>query len=245
MTTSKGRKRKLSCYRSKHKNPPTGKKFIKPNYVKVNYDSSDSDDELDVERSSGEDIHEPDKCDSSSSQNDGIDTGINDQSESSNSSDNEPGGKFKDNCLRELKESNLLNNLVEKLAEHGHLYDFMNLLHNLESGKFEMDNIVFLLLMERVRFQNLDNTVAMRYGRKTKLFWTIVYRLCKGTGLKFFSGSKNWGQVVNKTSEKNRYSPDIACINFAVPDEKVLRDYRHELPKIIPPGKIHQSLELL
>ena len=85
----------------------------------------------------------------------------------------------------------------------------------------------------------------MRYGAKTKLFWSIVYRLCKSSRLKFFSGLKNWGQVVNKESEKSLYYPELSKINFAVPDEKVLRDYRQSLPKIIPPGKIYASLDLL
>ena len=63
--------------------------------------------------------------------------------------------------------------------------------------------------------------------------------------MKFFSGAKNWGQVVNKETDRSIYDPDVSKINFAVPDEKVLNEYRQELPKLIPPGKIHASLELL
>ena len=72
-----------------------------------------------------------------------------------------------------------------------------------------------------------------------------MYRLCKGSGLKFFSSSKNWGQVVNKETDRSIYDPDVSKINFAVPDKKVLHDYRQELPKLFLPGKIHASLELL
>ena len=78
-----------------------------------------------------------------------------------------------------------------------------------------------------------------------KLFWSIVYRLCKGVGLKFFGGLKNWGQVISKQCPKSNYDPKISKINFAVPSEKVLRDYSRSLPKIIPPGKIHCTMELL
>ena len=85
----------------------------------------------------------------------------------------------------------------------------------------------------------------MRYGKKSKMFWTIVYRLCKESGLKFFSGSKNWGQVVNKECEKRKYSPDNAKINFAVPDDKVLRAYKSGLLKVIQPGKIDKCMEML
>ena len=65
-------------------------------------------------------------------------------------------------------------------------------------------------MMDRVRFHNCPNTVGMRYGKKSKMFWTIVYRLCKESGHKFFSGSKNWGQVdtcksFDKLSNSDKY----------------------------------------
>ena len=85
----------------------------------------------------------------------------------------------------------------------------------------------------------------MCYCALTKKFWTIVYRLCKGVGLKFFSGEKNWGQVINKSTSKSKYSPRNSKVNFAVPDEKVLRNYNRLLPKVIQPGKIESCLNLL
>ena len=50
--TSRGQKRKLSCYRSKKKNEPTKRKNFKQNYVKVSYASDSDDDCLDVEHDS-------------------------------------------------------------------------------------------------------------------------------------------------------------------------------------------------
>ena len=132
-----------------------------------------------------------------------------------------------------------------KLDDHGHLNDFMMLLKLLQSGEFPMDNIVFILLLERIRFQKCPNTVGMRYSDRTKLFWTVVYRLCKGSGLKFFSGPKNWGQVVNKECDKSHYNPSNAKLNFAVPHEKVLRECRNGIPKLVPPGKIVKCLDML
>ena len=85
----------------------------------------------------------------------------------------------------------------------------------------------------------------MRYRKVTKVFWSIVYRLCKGAGLKFFSGEKNWGQVVSKECARSNYHPNKSKINFAVPSERVLRNFDEQLPKIIPPGKIHKCLNLL
>ena len=162
--------------------------------------------------------------------------------------DNEPtveGGNFRDNSLDRLKNSDLLSNVVEVLYESGQLNDFMHLLEYLSDRSFPCTNIVFVLLMERIRFQSCYNTIGMRYCGLTKKFWTIVYRLCKGVGLKFFSGEKNWGQVVNKSTSKSKYASGNSKINFAVPDEKVIRNYNRVLPKVIPPGKIESGLNLL
>ena len=63
--------------------------------------------------------------------------------------------------------------------------------------------------MERIRFQSSSNTIGMCYCALTKKFWTIVYRLCKGVGLKFFSGEKNWGQVINNKYLMKKYSAII------------------------------------
>ena len=116
---------------------------------------------------------------------------------------------------------------------------------SLHDGSIPMDNIVLLLMLERAKFGKLKNTCSMRYRNVTKIFWSIVYRLCKSTGLKFFSGGKNWGQVVSKESEKSRYEGKASKINFAVPDEKMIREITSSLPKVIPPGIIKKSLNLL
>ena len=63
----------------------------------------------------------------------------------------------------------------------------------------------------------------------------------QGSGLTFFGGEKNWGQVVMKQSLKSKYSPDVSKVNFGVPNEKILRDMKKVLPKIIPPGKIKNN----
>ena len=65
--------------------------------------------------------------------------------------------------------------LIEKMEEAGNLHDFMNLIRLLASGELPADNIVLLLLFDRVRFQKCKSTVGMRYRDRTKLFWSIVY----------------------------------------------------------------------
>ena len=148
-------------------------------------------------------------------------------------------------CVSRLQDENLLWNIVRNMDKEGNLNDFLLLMELLSTGELPSNNIVLLLLLDRARFQRCHNTIGMHYRDVCKLFWSIVYRLCKGVGLKFFGGSKNWGQVISKKCPKSKYDPKISKINFAVPSEKVLRDYSRILPKIIPPGKIHCTMELL
>ena len=123
-------------------------------------------------------------------------TSIPDESKSESSED------FKEECIRQLKDDVMLRKLVDNLDVEGNLNDFMMLIKQVASGDLAANNIVLLLLLDRVRFQETDNTVGMRYRSVTKLFWSVVYRLCKGVGLKFFGGEKNWGQVVTRSSKK-------------------------------------------
>ena len=51
--------------------------------------------------------------------------------------------------------------------------------------------------------------------------------------------------MVSNECGRSRYTPEKSKINFAVPSESVLRYINRRLPKVIPPGKIHQSLDLL
>ena len=44
---------------------------------------------------------------------------------------------------------------------------------------------------------------------------------------------------------KSRYEPNEGSFNFVVPDERLLRKSRTDLPKVIKCGIIHESIELL
>ena len=126
-------------------------------------------------------------------------------------------------CFQQLRNNQLLRNLVEKLYTAECLQDFMLLITQIADGKLSPLNIAFLLCLERARWQSLKTTTLMRFRSVTKKFWLVVYRLLKGKGLCFFSGPKNYGQVVSKKTKKGRYNPHDAEINFAVPDEHYLR----------------------
>ena len=115
--------------------------------------------------------------------------------ESENTDANEES--FHEKCLKELRSDELLLNIIEKLEKCNKLNDFMKLMRHLSTGEIGIDNIVWILMLERAKFQSCKITMAMRYSKVTKLFWSIVYQLSKSSGLKFFAGEKNWGQVVS------------------------------------------------
>ena len=50
--------------------------------------------------------------------------------------------------------------------------------------------------------------------------------------------------MVNKECDKSHYNPSNAKLNFAVPDEKILRECQNGIPKLVPPGKIVKCLDM-
>ena len=234
-----------------------GKKSnIVPNYHRITYSSSD--DSIDVlnDDNHAESQYSSEDNDMESDTNDNWNMDVTEVGGNSNEGEEISDQNneleetnsdltFQEKCLEKLSDKKFQKDLIYNLDKSGDLYDFMQLLELLSNGQLPTDNIVLQLLLDRVRFQNCSNTVGMRYRDVTKNFWSIVYRLCKGAGLKFFSGEKNWGQVVLKTSEKSKYAPEKSHINFAVPDEKRLRDMKKVIPKIVPPGKIYKTIEML
>ena len=232
------------------------KSNIVPNYHRITYSSSD--DSIDVLNNDNDpdSRHSSEDKDMESDTNDNLNMDVTEVGGNSNEGEeisdqnNEfeetnSNLTFQEKCLEKLSDKKFQKDLIYNLDKSGDLYDFMQLLELLSNGQLPTDNIVLQLLLDRVRFQTCSNTVGMRYRDVTKNFWSIVYRLCKGAGLNFFSGEKNWGQVVLKTSEKSKYAPEKSHINFAVPDEKRLRDMKKVIPKIVPPGKIYKTIEML
>ena len=264
LDTAKGRKRKLSCYKSRNARKRRNDKIeIIEENISSSSTSESSEEEVNInliptkveEASDSDLLVEVKHGESSVSEKDYqtlshilSDSEIEeDQSMSMDESENTDGNEesFRERCLKELRSDELLLNIINKLEKCNRLNDFMKLMRHLSTGEIGMDNIVWILMLERAKFQSCKNTVAMRYSKVTKLFWSIVYRLCKSSGLKFFAGEKNWGQVVSNECGRSRYTPDKSKINFAVPSESVLRYINRRLPKVIPPGKIQQSLDLL
>ena len=264
LDTAKGRKRKLSCYKSRNARK---RRYEKVEVAEENISSSSSSEASEeevntnliptrVEDASDSDVLVEVKHGESSVSEKDYETLSQllsdsemeeDQCMSMDESENtdEQQESYSERCLKELQSGDLLLNIIKKLEKCNKLNDFMKLMKHLSTGEIGMDNIVWILMLERAKFQSCRNTVAMRYSKVTKLFWSIVYRLCKSSGLKFFTGEKNWGQVISNECVKSRYTPVKSKINFAVPSESVLRYINRRLPKVIPPGKIKQSLDLL
>ena len=262
--TYKGRKRKLSMYRSKQRNKKshtTHRSKVSKDHSFVHMKDNDTSDlEIDVEKLSEDEYPTVRNAELSFNIEDevGYYDGRDIRKETTIEKlqlfrkENTEGNteyytdeQYIEHCIDKIIGSGLLRSLLWKLCSNKMLPDFMRLLETLNNGRLPLKNIAWILLLERARFASCCNTVGMRYNKVTKKFWSIVYRLCKGSGLKFFSGEKNWGQLVRKCSMKSRYDPVEAKINFAVPDEKILRLMNSNFPKYMEPGIIQHSLELL
>ena len=89
--------------------------------------------------------------------------------------------------------------------------------------KFPLSNTSFLLWCDVVKWYNCKTTVNMRYSEQTKLFWKLGWRLFGGRFIHFMSGYKNQGDKVKHGL--STYIPEQSEINFAVPDENILRYY--------------------
>ena len=121
----------------------------------------------------------------------------------------------------------------------------MLLVKQIANGDLSPLNIAFLLCLEHAKWQSLKSTTLMKYRDITKTFWLVMYQLLKGKGLRFFSGPKNFGQVVSKDTTRGKYDPRKLEINFAVPDERYLRSQDKILRQVIPPGMIEDSFKIL
>ncbi|CAG2256263.1 unnamed protein product [Mytilus edulis] len=89
--------------------------------------------------------------------------------------------------------------------------------------KFPLSNTSFLLWCDVVKWYNCKTAVNMRYSEQTKLFWKLRWRLFGGRFIHFMSGYKNQGDKVKHGL--STYIPEQSEINFAVPDENILRYY--------------------
>ena len=184
LDTAKGRKRKLSCYKSRNARKRRNDKIeiIEENISSLSSASESSEEEVNInliptkveEASDSNVLVEVKHGESSVSEKDYqtlshilSDSEIEeDQPMSMDESENTDGNKdsFRERYLKELRSDELLLNIINKLENCKRLNDFMKLMRHLSTGEIGMDNIVWILMLERAKFQKCKNTMAMRYS---------------------------------------------------------------------------------
>ena len=141
----------------------------------------------------------------------------------------------------------LLPIVLKKLQCAGLLGDFFTLIRLISKDKFPLHNISFLLLLDVVRWYSVPNTSNMFYSEQCLKFWKVVYRLFHGKVLRFMSGQKSGGQILDATTSRGNFDPQITSINFAVPSISTVRSFESfdmDIPKEIPQGIIRQAIEM-
>ncbi|MEW8548751.1 MAG: hypothetical protein AB2693_35060, partial [Candidatus Thiodiazotropha sp.] len=148
----------------------------------------------------------------------------------------------KEKAFEEME--NLLPKVLNTLFESGKLHSYLKFNRLLANKELPMNNICFLLFTDLVEWFSCNNTSMMRYQAETVQFWRIGYRLFHGKFLRFMSGLRNSGQVLDKEAERGDLDPTDSRINFAVPAKQNL--YRKE-DKVSPmyPGIFEKQIEAL
>ena len=127
----------------------------------------------------------------------------------------------------------------------GCLQNFVYLVKYIADGTMSSLNIAFLICLDIAKFHSCVTSTVMHLRKEMKQFWEVVYRVCKGKGLRLLSGSMNRGTVINKTTLKGNFCPEHSRINFACLDEKSSVNNCCNFPQIIKSGILKSALGLL
>ena len=149
------------------------------------------------------------------------------------------------NCIQQMTESNLVKSVLRKCEKKGLTRHFMALMEGLANGKLSVTNMPFLLALEFALLQSLENSTQMRYREDMTLFWEIALSVGGPRLLRLFASDKHFGQVNSGKSKQSKYSPKDGSYIFAVPDERILRKSKTNIPKDISCGVIDEAVNLL
>ena len=141
-----------------------------------------------------------------------------------------------------IGKGDLFTSVCKKLESAGYLEDFMTFLNLIDSNKFPLNNISFLLFLDTVRFYGLSHSRQMTYPDQTKRFWKAGRNLFHDKFIYFMGGPKHVGQPTE------HLTPDNAQINFAVPSVSVLNECSIDslhIPKRLEPGCLLPILDKL
>merc|ERR1712082_576993 len=98
-----------------------------------------------------------------------------------------------DDTNQELKDViAILPKVITALKEIDREKDFICILNNIANGQIT-GHIALHLLLDVGQFLRQQTVHSMRYSDISKNFWTLVQKICKGKGLRFFSGLKGTG----------------------------------------------------
>ena len=87
----------------------------------------------------------------------------------------------------------LLPDVLNVMNEMERSPDFISVLKAIADRKLQ-GNIALHLLLDVGQFLRQNTVYSMRYHPVTREFWTLVHKLFKGKGLRFFTGLKGEGQ---------------------------------------------------
>ena len=164
-------------------------------------------------------------------------------SEDSSDSNSNNGDSYIDRCEQEIVQNNLIPQMLRKFQECNLLTHFMAFVHGICGGIVKPKNISILLAIEYCYLISLSNTTAMRYREDTCKFWETALAVGGPKLMRLFSSDKHFGQVNNKESCKSKYNPQKGNLNFAVPDDKILRKSKTNIPNYVECGIINEELK--
>ena len=102
----------------------------------------------------------------------------------------------------------LIPSVVETMKNHGQLETWIQFNQLLSTQSFTMDNIAFLLFLDVVRWYGKTSTTQMRYNDiAVNKLWRIGYKMFHGKWLRYMSGPKNKGDLVNRLSAPGEFDP--------------------------------------
>ncbi|CAG2218815.1 unnamed protein product [Mytilus edulis] len=134
----------------------------------------------------------------------------------------------------------ILPSVLNNLNKGGYKEDFCLLLKGIASGKFPIHNIAFRLLLDIAKWYSLDNTTQMQYSSESMKFWKVVYRLFHGKALRFLSGEKSIGQVIDGSSSKG-----LVQSPYLKKDKRRIEKIQRRATKLVPSIKMLSYVERL
>lgn len=147
-----------------------------------------------------------------------------------------------DKALNEMQL--MLPAILNTLFEQGKLESYLKFNRLIHDEKLPMDNICFLLFNDLIEWYSITNTSQMRYQKETVKFWQLGYRLFHGKFIRFMSGLKNYGQILDEEAKSGELTAESSRVNFAVPALNNLYKVDDRTAPIYP-GILEKNIKLL